>query len=142
MNTNKIVVVWETEPPVVLELARPLHLHRQFVSILTDDLPLDVVTLTDRPGGLDMWVRDTSNIPPGAHVPGEPNLVATAVAAVKGTMGVTYRGPAVFASTEIDEGAGELRMAGLSEEQLDDLVHIIETFRHVYGYPTWKVLNT
>lgn len=139
--TNTIVVLPTVGPPQLVELEGPEDRDAQVYGLLADRddfLPLDVISLTDRPGGLDMWVRE----PVRNEYRGDPNLIATAIAGRYALVGATFFGPVVFASTEIDEDAGELRTAGLSEAQLEDLQKTIEMYWTVYGYDmnwTWEV---
>lgn len=128
--TNTIVLLPDTGSPELIELEGLQDRDAQLCGLM-ECQPVDVISLTDRPGGLDMWVCEGR----GAW---SPNLIASAVAARYGSIGSVF-GPVVFASTVRDEGAGELPMCGLSQGQLDELVATIEMFRHTYGYYPWKV---
>lgn len=144
MSTNKIVILPTVGPPMLVELEGPEDRDAQVYGLLAHDdvfLPLDVISLTDRPGGLDMWVRDPAWC---GEYRNEPNLIATAVAGRYALVGAVIAGPVAFASTEVDEVAGELRMAGLSESQLEDLQCTIEMYWTVYGYDmnwTWETCS-
>lgn len=165
--TNTIVLLPDTGMPELVQLEGPEDRDAQLSGLMACQ-PIDVVSLTERPGGLDMWVCDpTRNVHAykplmgvreaycvcGKHFVSEqalhrhlrderktvPNLIATAVAGRYETTGTAFFGSVVFASTVLDEDAGELRMCGLSEEQLNELIASIELFRHTYGYYPWKV---
>lgn len=131
--TNTIVLLPDTGAPELVQLEGIGDRDAQLTGLMGCQ-PIDVVSLTDRPGGLDMWVCEGR----GAW---SPNLIASAVAARYDAVGSVF-GPVVFASTVLDEDAGELRMCGLSEAQLEDLQKTIEMYWTVYGYDmnwTWEV---